>query len=501
MQTRALGRQAPWTIAAIGVLVVGIAGAALLAWVIGTIEHQQFEAVVDTTRRNIARSFDDAASTAEQFTYAMAAGLDMKELAEAADSSIAGNLGSIADGLVYQPFAGPGFAFPIGRQPVAELSPSEVDTAKAAAGRPVLTRRPGGSYAVLIASQAGVGGLVIRMDDLVRRSVTGLGQLVDLELEDAGELVYSRTTSGTPIEETVPLDLGGRRFGLTVHAGPDYAQSGVRPAFISVVVFSFILAGLILALGSVWRSRMREAQQRAELAEGLSDAKDRFIASISHELRTPLSAVFGFANELVERGDHFTDDERDELIAAVLDQSRVMARIVEDMLVAARLDAGTLTVLPSETDLAAEVRSVVDELVSDGRVACDLEPVHANIDPLRLRQIVRNIVANAIDHGGKRVRVELRRVGPEARIRVIDDGPGVPDPDADLIFLPYYQAGRSESVPSTLGLGLPVARELAAMMGGDVKYRRDDSWTVFELVVPVAAMVPGTVAAADAGRG
>jgi len=107
-------------------------------------------------------------------------------------------------------------------------------------------------------------------------------------------------------------------------------------------------------------------------------------------------------------------------------------------------------------------------------------------DPARVRQIVRNLISNADGHGGPTIGVSVSAVGETARLTVWDDGPGVPPDEVETIFDPYHRVDPDGSVPGGVGLGLSISRQLARLMGGDLRHRRRSGRTVFELTLPIA---------------
>ncbi len=224
------------------------------------------------------------------------------------------------------------------------------------------------------------------------------------------------------------------------------------------------------------------AQRRLE---ELIDAKDQFVASISHELRTPLTAVVGLAEELHKGGVRFSDAERDDLLALIADQATDVGYIVEDLLVAARADMGSVTVSTQLLDVAEEIAHIAASSRGLAQATVDVAAgLAVKADRQRFRQIVRNLLTNAARYGGSHVEVVARRRGGACSIEVRDDGPGIPPSLADAIFEPYGVAHRQEGVTESVGLGLTVSRQLARLMEGDVSYRRDRGITVFELVLP-----------------
>lgn len=227
-----------------------------------------------------------------------------------------------------------------------------------------------------------------------------------------------------------------------------------------------------------------------ERLEALVKSKDEFVAAVSHELRTPLTAIVGLAQELRSNRTTFSDPELDELMAIIADQSGELSNIVEDLLVAARADIGTLNLHPEQVDLRHELATLaathVVPFIASGEV-----PIHGSLpelvtDPLRLRQIVRNLLTNAVRYGGDQVWVEAEVGSRTVSIAVLDDGLGVPPESVDKIFEAYERAHSASSLPSSVGLGLAVSRQLARLLGGDLEYRRRDGATAFVLTLPIA---------------
>lgn len=216
-----------------------------------------------------------------------------------------------------------------------------------------------------------------------------------------------------------------------------------------------------------------------EELSGQVSARDRFIATVSHELRTPLTGAMGML-EVVKSGD-VSDAEQKEMIDLALLQVRDMADIVEDLLVAARAANGMLTVKSSATDVAASVHDVLSVIQDPFEES--IEPgVTAWADPVRVRQIVKNLVTNALRYGGPHRRVEVRAERGKAVVEVSDDGPPLAPDFVARMFEPYERDG-GRSADESVGLGLTVARTLAQLMGGDLTYRHDGAAT-FRLVLP-----------------
>lgn len=222
-------------------------------------------------------------------------------------------------------------------------------------------------------------------------------------------------------------------------------------------------------------------QRRAN--EALSEqvrARDRFIASISHELRTPLTGALGMME--IVREDDVDPAERQELFDLALAQVRDLSDIVADLLVTARADTGTLLIRAQNVDMAEMAVGVV-ESTGDGWLIAEPAPILVTADPVRVRQIIRNLATNATRYGGSSRRVTFDAAAGTIEVR--DDGPPIPDQVVASMFEPYGR-GADESAPTdSVGLGLSVARTLARLMHGEVDYRRDDEESVFRLSLPL----------------
>jgi PAS domain S-box-containing protein len=233
-----------------------------------------------------------------------------------------------------------------------------------------------------------------------------------------------------------------------------------------------------------------ERTRATERLEQLIRSKDEFVASVSHELRTPLTAVVGFSHELRQSLDEFTAAEVGAMVDLIADQSTDVADLVEDLLVAARVDIDKVAIAPRVVSMREHVDSVLAARRASGAQARTVEVVGGDVgafaDPIRVRQILRNLVSNADRYGGRSIEIRLSNGAELASVEVRDDGPGVPEEDRTRIFEPYFRAHRVATQPSSVGLGLTVSRQLARMMGGDLTYHHDGEGTVFALTLPAA---------------
>ena len=229
-------------------------------------------------------------------------------------------------------------------------------------------------------------------------------------------------------------------------------------------------------------TELKEAQE--ELKRHLDD-KNQFLATVSHELRTPLTAVIGLAELLRDPQQALDSSERANLINTIVESGFDVANLVEDLLTAARQEAGQLKVVAVPVSLAAQVNQTLESMNPVREITISGSAPRAFADPGRVRQIIRNLLTNAIKYGGKQVSIHLAHMGETVRATVIDDGPGVSPGQEDRIFDRYERAHDDDSHPGSVGIGLSISRDLARHMGGDLKYVRSNGMTRFELLLPV----------------
>ncbi len=226
----------------------------------------------------------------------------------------------------------------------------------------------------------------------------------------------------------------------------DLPGSQLRPAsswsqiggWITAIVFVGLLLAVVSLMMDILQRHVEQVRQTNRRLDALVRSKDELISTVSHEIRTPLAGVLGFSTELNDAWETLSPAERRELADLIAFQSQDIAYITEDLLVAARADLGTLNIRLETVDLAQEVGEFLSEY---GRASHPIElagePCQANVDPVRFRQILRNLVKNAIAHGGERIWLEVAKQPDGGLVRVCDDGEGVPEEKRELVFKPY----------------------------------------------------------------
>jgi PAS domain S-box-containing protein len=263
---------------------------------------------------------------------------------------------------------------------------------------------------------------------------------------------------------TVPVHVGSRDLWLSFVA--------VRSA-----------AGVIYAF--------RDLTEEVRLEEEKSD----FVATISHELRTPMTAVYGAAATLLYRETDLQQDDRRQLLEMLTAEAKRLADITEEVLLTSRLDRGDLRIEREPIDVADVVHTTVATMTSqlpepvaiDVKLPPDLPSASGDAD--RLRQVLLNLLDNAVKYGGAGdVTVRAEAANGLICIAVADQGPGIGFGDQRRIFEKFFRADpQLAHAPSGTGLGLYISRELVQRMGGSLDVKSEPGrGTTFTIALPRA---------------
>ncbi len=222
--------------------------------------------------------------------------------------------------------------------------------------------------------------------------------------------------------------------------------------------------------------RLHEAERLtvAELVR-LSTLRADFVSLVSHEVRTPMAAVIGSTRTLQQRWRELSTEQRDAFLALIADETDRLAALVGEVLDSSRIDAGTFSYRFEELDLAGLVNETVATAGlagGPGRISASVPPDLPAVrgDPARLRQVLTNLIDNAVKYSpdGAPVEVRASAVDRHATIEVVDSGSGIPARDRELIFEKFGRVHGTSSKPGT-GLGLYIARAIAEAHGGTLE--------------------------------
>jgi two-component system, OmpR family, phosphate regulon sensor histidine kinase PhoR len=315
---------------------------------------------------------------------------------------------------------------------------------------------------------------VIRLWNAAAETITGLtarevcGQQAEVALPGWRSLVGRVPTSEAEEmyrPETIPLELQGRELWLSI-------------------------AGVQFGDGTVYAFRDATSEHRLEAIRA------EFVATVSHELRTPLAALHGAALTLTTRGEELPEETRGMLLAMIGKQSKRLASLVEDILLAGQLDSGSLRVEHEPFNAAAVARAAVDEARQRAatramlRISAAEDLPRVLGDEGRTHQVLANLIDNAVKYSpaGSRVDVDVQRENGSVRFSVRDRGPGIPRGEQEHVFEKFYRLDPNHHYGvGGSGLGLYICRQLVSSMHGRIWVESAPRHgSIFSFELPVA---------------
>jgi PAS domain S-box-containing protein len=257
--------------------------------------------------------------------------------------------------------------------------------------------------------------------------------------------VTSAPAASTGPSTTLPVEIGGRELWLS-------------------------FAGVSFAEGTVYAFRDRTEERRLE------QLKEDFIATVSHELRTPIAAVYGAVQTLEREDVDFTDDLRRSLLSVISDQSERLAYVVNDILLTSQVESGQLVLARERVNVPDIARRVIEaaRMHAPSELSLELKAPPAlpalATDTDKFRQVLANLVSNAVKYslGRGRIEVQLEPRRGRLRIAVRDEGVGIPGPEQKRIFEKFYRLPNRDRAVGGTGLGLYICRELVRRMDGRI---------------------------------
>jgi len=290
---------------------------------------------------------------------------------------------------------------------------------------------------------------------------------------------------GEPVADYGIVDRDGRERWIAWHRRPARDEDG----HVAYVVSGGVDITDRHAREETLRARGQEfealAVERSEdLREALDElqvaleAREVFFAGASHELRNPLTSVIGFSGVLMSGAAGPLSQEQRKQVGMIRAAGETLLRLVNDLLDVSKAERGLLTAEPTDVDVTGIVCAVVADLADAAQMKglrvvadCPHEAIAARTDGVRLRQIVENLVGNAIKYtDAGSVTVQLDACEGSVIVRVIDTGRGIDAADVPDLFEPFSRFKRAgDSAQTGNGLGLYVSRRLAQVLGGDIE--------------------------------
>jgi signal transduction histidine kinase len=295
-------------------------------------------------------------------------------------------------------------------------------------------------------------------------------------------------------EMAAPMKIGEEVIGVLD------VESRVPGAFDDGALDLLIRLADQIALVAHANRLLSQQTETVKRLQELDQMKSDFVAITSHELRTPITAIRGFIKTLIRSRRRFSDEQVMTFMEIIDRQSSRLARLVEDLLFVAKIEAGTVRVAREEVDVHRFLKEVVDSQTLEGRsrVWLDVRPDvdFAVIDPQRVEQVVRNLIDNALKFSPQdsQVFLEADMDHGTLSISVTDHGVGIAEAELPYIFERFHQAGEVLTREAEgAGLGLYISKRLVEAMGGTIEVRSSPGeGSTFTVTLPPVEARPET---------
>jgi two-component system sensor histidine kinase KdpD len=285
---------------------------------------------------------------------------------------------------------------------------------------------------------------------------------------------------------TVPLRAGAEPVGalVVVAGGPDSPSFGeAERRLLATFANQAALA--------VEQGRREEELARTRALEETDRLRTALLNSVSHDLRTPLASIKAAASSLLDSEITWKERERQEFLRTIDEEADRLTRLVHNLLDMSRIEANALHPRLQETSLAEIAGSVVRRARSsagqriDVRVPETIPPVLA--DPVLLEQVLANLLDNAVRYaGGSPIAVLGRELEGLVELRVVDHGPGIPEPERERVFDQFYRLKGGGRRPEGTGMGLSICRGIVAALRGGLRVETTPGGgATFILTMPV----------------
>ncbi len=308
----------------------------------------------------------------------------------------------------------------------------------------------------------------------------------------------------------VPLIHANAPVGIMfLHTEPQPVQDNARMQQLQAI-------GELMGVAIINDRLNRQLEKEKARAESSNQAKSQFLANMSHEIRTPMNGIIGFTDLLIRQGDATSPAEREDYLHCIQTSGKHLLSLINDILDLSKIETGKielelLDVAPHA--LLEEVVSLMRVRATENGLQLDCQwigplPKTIHTDPTRLRQILVNLVGNAIKftkQGSVRMvaQVEQHDGGNRLRVDVRDTGMGIPPDKLETIFTPFSQADNSVTRKfGGTGLGLSISRRLARSLGGDLTVESAvGAGSTFTMTVDIGSLADTEMLPSPPGEG
>jgi signal transduction histidine kinase/ActR/RegA family two-component response regulator len=307
--------------------------------------------------------------------------------------------------------------------------------------------------------------------------IAGMAVIGGVAMSSLDEFVISRRIGGAALAGALLSAIVGTLWG---GHGQDWARDWPRVALALVGVlafFAYVLQAAFkrLAVDARMAETLAIARQKEQEAADANAAKSTFLATMSHEIRTPLNGVLGMAQAM--QADELTEPQRARL-GVIRQAGHALTAVLNDVLDLSKVEAGQMQIEAIPFDLGETLRAAVAAFghLAEAKgldLTLHIEDDALGLyrgDPTRLRQVVHNLVSNAVKFTAEgRVEVTAWRADGRLLVAVADTGPGIPEDQKGKLFAKFVQLDASTTRRhGGSGLGLAICREISGLMGGDV---------------------------------
>lgn len=334
----------------------------------------------------------------------------------------------------------------------------------------------------------GEGVLIVDQSLRIRLANKGAAGLLNVQGSPEGRLLVD-VFRNAEIQRLVRDSLSAGQAGRSEVVLEDGASPRVLELSVSPLPVDAGRTGGVVVLRDVTQIKALERVRR------------EFVANVSHELRTPLTIISGYLETLLEGG--MEDPEvTGKSLQVMFKHSERLQHLVDDLLTISQVESRSVPLDVQPLDLRELVRRVIEQLDepiqaqgAEVLIAPPGDPVACEGDPVRLEQVLFNLLENALKYGnrsGLNVTVRLAQAGPEVLIEVTDNGPGIPYEDQEHIFERFYRVHKHRSRESGgTGLGLSIVKNVVAAHGGTVTVRSaPGAGSTFVVTLPARQHAP-----------